>query len=341
MTDTTDMANVPMPQEGEQPQTPAAAPAGSGGLESELRPVLEELDKERESQKNELLFRAATAVLGAGALAVVCALAAVGTFGAGLAELSVVIYLLPPVLVAVALGIWAIQPRQRYISTYKSKVLPVIAGTLGSFEYNESGKISESRLRGSTLLPHFDDYKSEDKFTGSYKGVGIELAEVKMTREQGSGKDRKTVTVFKGLFALLSTHKTVNGKTVIKRDAGAIANWLGEKFGGMERIALEDPAFEERFEVYGTDQVEARYLLTPAFMERLTALATHMGDGRLQAAFYDEQLFVMVPNKKDLFEPPSIFTSVVKDTGVTRISREMRDVLSIIDILQLDQQTGL
>jgi len=288
-----------------------------------------------------LLFRLAAGVMGAGAIAVVCALAAVGAFGADLAGLFVAVYFLPPIIAAIGLGIWGIQPRQNYISTYKSNVLPVVAGTFGPFKYDESGRIGEDRLRGSTLLPNFDDYKSEDKFTGSYKGVEVELAEARLTKEQGSGKDRKTVTVFKGLFVLLSTHKSVNGKTVIKRDAGAIANWLGEKFGGLERVALEDPAFEERFEVYGTDQIEARYLLTPAFMERLTTLAMHMGNGRLQAAFYDERFFVMVPNSSDLFEPPSIFTSVTKDTGVKRISQEFGDVLSIVDILKLDERTGL
>ena len=337
----TDTMDLPIPQDGAQPAEPPTKTPESGGLEASLRPILEELDREREGQKSELMFRIAVAVLGAGALAVVSALAAVGTFGSALQGLDFPIYIIPPLGAAMALGYWANQPRQRYISAYKSRVLPAIAGSLGEFRYDEAGKIGTSRLTASTLLPHHDDYKSEDKFTGSYKGVEVELAEAKLTKEQGSGKDRKTVTVFKGLFVLLSTHKPVNGKTVIKRDAGAIANWLGEKFGGLERVALEDPAFEERFEVYGTDQIEARYLLTPAFMERLTTLAMHMGDGRLQAAFYDERFFVMVPNSKDLFEPPSIFTSVMKDTGVRRISREFGDVLSIIDILKLDERTGL
>ena len=338
MTDTMDM---PIPQDGAKPAEPSAKTAESGGLEASLRPVMEELDRQRESQKSEFMFRVAVAVLGAGALAVVSALAAVGTFGNGLQGLHFPFYVMPPLGAAVGLGLWANKPRRRYISTYKSRVLPAIAGSLGEFRYDEFGRIGTDRLTASTLLPHHDDYKSEDKFTGSYKGVEVELAEAKLTKEQGSGKDRKTVTVFKGLFVLLSTHKAVTGKTVIKRDAGAIANWLGEKFGGLERVALEDPAFEERFEVYGTDQIEARYLLTPAFMERLTTLAMHMGDGRLQAAFYDERFFVMVPNAKDLFEPPSIFTSVMKDTGVKRISREFGDVLSIVDILKLDERTGL
>ena len=336
----TDAVDLSISQDPGQPQEAAAKLAGEDGLEARLRPVLEELDKDRESQKNELLFRIAAGAMGAGAIAVVCALAAVGTFGAGLAGLFVAVYFLPPLIAAVGLGIWAIQPRQLYISTYKSNVLPVVAGTFGPFKYDESGRIGEDRLRGSTLLPNFDDYKSEDKFTGSYKGVDIELAEVKMTRVQGNDKDRETVTLFKGLFVLLSTSRPVDGKTVIKRDAGAIANWLGEKFGGMQRIPFDDPAFEDRFEVHATDAVEARSLLTPDFVERLTTLASRIGDGRLQAAFYDEQLLVMVPNDKDLFEPPSIFTSVLQDTGVTRISRQLGDVMSIIDILRLDGQTG-
>lgn len=325
----TDMVDVPMPEDGARPQQ--AAPAGS--VETQLRPVLEGLDQERESQKNELLFRIAVAVLGTGALAVVGALASVGALGAGLANISMVIYAVPPLIAAIGLGFWAIQPRQRYVSTYKSQVLPVIAGTLGSFRYEETGRIAESRLSASTLMPRFDDYKSEDKFSGTYKDVDVELAEVKLTREQGSGKERETVTVFKGLFALLKTQGAVTGKTVVKRDAGAIANWLGEKFGGMQQVAMADPAFEEHFEVFATDPAETRALLTATLMERLTALAKHMGDGRLQAAFYEDQIFVMVPNSKDLFEPPSIFTSIVKDAGVERLSRELGDVLSIIDIL--------
>ena len=127
----TDIVDGAMPEEGAGPQQ--AAP--TGGVEAQLRPVLEGLDRERESQKNELLFRIASAVLGTGALAVVGALASVGAFGAGLASISFVVYAIPPLIAAVGLGFWAVQPRQRYVSTYKSQVLPVIAGTLGSFKY--------------------------------------------------------------------------------------------------------------------------------------------------------------------------------------------------------------
>ena len=36
-----------------------------------------------------------------------------------------------------------------------------------------------------------------------------------------------------------------------------------------KKIRLEDPEFQKQFEVYCDDQITARYVLTPAFMQRL------------------------------------------------------------------------
>ena len=37
-------------------------------------------------------------------------------------------------------------------------------------------------------------------------------------------------------------------------------------------IKLEDEEFEKQFAVYGTDQIELRYILTPKMMQDMTAL---------------------------------------------------------------------
>ena len=321
------------------PATPAGSTATA--LEAQLRPVLEELDREREIQRGEFVYRMTVAVTVVGAAAVVSGLAALGTLGAALRDFEWGAYTIPPLLAALGLGWWAVQPRRRYISAYKTRILPVIAASFGEFRYEETGQIEVQRLRGSTLLPSYDYYESEDMFVGRYKGVDVELAEVRLRKQRGTGKTRHTVTVFKGLFALLSVHKAFSGKTIVKRDAGAVVNWLGKQFDDTERVVLEDPEFEQRFEVYATDQIEARYLLTPAFMERLTQLATDLGGGQLQAAFYNERLFLMVPNDGNLFEPPSMTTTIRKKTGVLRIARELENVLSMIDILKLHERTGL
>jgi hypothetical protein len=46
----------------------------------------------------------------------------------------------------------------------------------------------------------------------------------------------------------------------------------------LEKVKLESIDFENRFIVYSNDQVEARYILTPSFMERLVKLEKMMGD---------------------------------------------------------------
>ena len=66
----------------------------------------------------------------------------------------------------------------------------------------------------------------------------------------------------------LAMNKTFKGTTIIKRDRGKVANFFRSKMSGLESVKLEDPKFEKLFDVYGNDQIEARYLLTPSFMER-------------------------------------------------------------------------
>ena len=107
----------------------------------------------------------------------------------------------------------------------------------------------------------------------------------------------------------------------------------------MERVTPEGLHGDRRIEVYTTDKAEARAILTPDLLGRMTALADTLGGG-LQAAFYDDQLFIMAPNESDLFEAPSLFTAVAEDSGMVRIAAELRDVLSMIDAMAPDRRAG-
>lgn len=69
-------------------------------------------------------------------------------------------------------------------------------------------------------------------------------------------------------FAFLAT-------TLVRRDGskftlfGDTKTYAGQK---LERIKMVDPRFEDTVDIYGTDQVEARYLVHPAYCERLLDL---------------------------------------------------------------------
>lgn len=53
----------------------------------------------------------------------------------------------------------------------------------------------------------------------------------------------------------------------------------------QQNVKLEDPVFEREWEVYATDQIEARYILTPALMERMLEIKRRFGGKSIEFSF--------------------------------------------------------
>jgi hypothetical protein len=120
--------------------------------------------------------------------------------------------------------------------------------------------------------------------------------------------------------------------TIVRRDAG-----IFNVFGGgdienrkLERVRLVDPSFEKAFEVWGTDQVEARYLLHPVMMERLIALETGLKGKNLRCAFEDGEMLIAVEGG-NLFEPGNLFKPLVDPTRARRIVDEIAAMVRVMD----------
>lgn len=249
------------------------------------------------------------------------------------------------IIVLIGLAAWCGDPARKFKKSIKDQIFPKVFSFFGTdFHYSAENRLSIDGLEKFAIIPDHNRQKAEDYVKGTYKGVTLEMNEARLKKVTGSGKRRRTRTVFKGIFVLLSMNKTFTGKTIVMRDAGAVGNWMKNAFAGfasLETIRLEDPRFEKMFEVYGTDQVEARYLLTTSFMERLMALSTLFDNARLQCSFYEDQLLLMIPSRKDRFEPGSIFRPVTFVDDINMILQEMQLIFQIIDTLKLDQRTGL
>jgi hypothetical protein len=69
-----------------------------------------------------------------------------------------------------------------------------------------------------------------------------------------------------------------------------------------DRVKLEDPEFEKIYEVYSTDQIESRYILTPAIMQAMTAIKRELNTS-VYFSFIDERVYCAMYFNKDLFEP--------------------------------------
>ena len=249
-------------------------------------------------------------------------------------------------------GFWAHKPVRKYAANVKKEVFPEIFRFFGNdYIYSEESIIQMPVLKASGIIPSHDRNYLEDYVKGKYKDVALELTEAKLTETRGTGKNRRTVTVFNGIFVLLEMNKNFLGKTVVKKDQGKMGNWFVRKFNkplfskkpmDLKNVKLEDPVFEKKFEVYSTDQVEARYLLTTSFMERLLELSGLFSkSGVIQCSFYLNKLLLMIPSDKNRFEVGSIYQPATFVDDINHILKEMAVIFQIIDILKLERKTGL
>ena len=92
--------------------------------------------------------------------------------------------------------------------------------------------------------------------------------------------------------------------------------------------------------VNSTDQIEARYLLTTAFIERFLNIKTAFKAKYIRAEFSDEKLTLLIGTEKDLFSMGNLSQKIAFDT-FAELFEELYSVLELIDTLKLNQKTGL
>ncbi|MEM9143398.1 MAG: DUF3137 domain-containing protein [Bacteroidota bacterium] len=133
---------------------------------------------------------------------------------------------------------------------------------------------------------------------------------------------------FRGMFCWLRFKKKLNGHTVVlpKEQHTKLDRWASFNFTEEQQIQLEDPRFTQHFTVYGTDQVEARYVLSAALMERVVALNKRF-HRPIFLSFQDRQLYLAVANKNGLFSFPA-----GKLNDMQLVSELAHDIQTALDI---------
>ena len=216
----------------------------------------------------------------------------------------------------------------------KQDIVKDVVKFFGDFTYAETKNWNFN----SPLLPSHSKSTVEDYIKGTYHDVEVEMSELLLKHQSGKNEH----VVFQGQVLCFSMNKSFHGETRVVKDQGSMINWISKQASTLEKVALEDPTFESHFEVYSSDQVEARYLLTTAFMERLLNLQkVYNASDTLQCRFSDRTLQITIPSNVNLFEPGSLYTSCLQTDDVHRFLAQMHEIFSIIDILKLYSKTGL
>lgn len=139
---------------------------------------------------------------------------------------------------------------------------------------------------------------------------------------------------FRGMFCWLSFKKKLNGHTVVLSNiqGSKLDRFASFKFSNEQKVSLEDARFTSQFIVYSTDQVEARYVLSTALMERIVALKEKFNQPIL-LSFQHQKMYLAVKNKNGLFSFPSGKLDTIKI--IEELAHDIETAMQIATELKL------
>ncbi len=212
-------------------------------------------------------------------------------------------------LIAMGAWWWSRIPVNKAKKQTKSGINAAIAQALG-LDYRHDCTEGHGFLRAKThkMFPSHDRSKFEDLWWGEMAGKPFSLHEAHLEEQRGSGKNRRWVTVFRGPVITIGFARQFHGTTLVER-SGRHTKLLffGEKdtlkVGGrqLQKADMVHPDFEDAFTVFTSDQTEARYLVHPAYIERLIALENAFHGKDIKTLFKDGELTIVLKSE-DMFE---------------------------------------
>lgn len=99
-------------------------------------------------------------------------------------------------------------------------------------------------------------------------------------------------------------------------------------------VALEKIDFTKKWNVLTDNQVEARYILSPVFMEQMEEIKNLFHGKCMDFSFFDNKFFIAIHTTKNLFETTSLFSKALNYHKVREVVTQLHSIFSIIDILE-------
>lgn len=241
------------------------------------------------------------------------------------------------ITLALALGIYyfCVEAKSAVLTVYYKQdiITQMVCAFCDHARFTPESGIAESVFCSSDLFSRPDRYHTEDLLEGRIGSTDFCCAEVhaeeQCTRTDGKGHTQHYwVDIFKGFFFMADFHKDFQGVTTVRRDS------LIKLRFGETRVKLENPDFEKVFDVYSSDYMEARYLLTPSMMERLLQVERSFGGG-ISLCFRNSKVLIAIPDSKNHFEA-SIWHSMTDQNAVKAEFTTIRMLTGIVQELQLN-----
>lgn len=303
--------------------------------ENQLKLNLVSLENQRKSLKNKYIFYGLGIVLS---FLIVFFLSK---------QNSIFIYIgIAGIITFIILFLLLKKAKNLYRHDFKTNVVKEIVHLINpEWGYEPNGRILESTYRNSHLFPtHYDRYNGDDLVNGVIEKTDFRFSELHteyktVTTDKDGKRTEQWHTIFKGLFAHADFNKEIKGETLVLPDTaeklfGSFGKKLQSVSGRGKLIKLENIEFEKQFVVYGSDQIEARYILTPTMMEAMVRVNKKYKKD-IHFAFSGSRVYMAMSFNKDLFEP-RVFKSGVRFEDMKQMNEQFGIIQTIIHEMNLN-----
>ncbi|WP_163409820.1 DUF3137 domain-containing protein [Flavobacterium ajazii] len=231
---------------------------------------------------------------------------------------------------------------QKYKAVYKTNIVtPALKNVNENLVFTPQSGISDCEFISSELFTTRPDRcNSQDLITGTIDETSFYFAEVhaEYKIESENKKHTKWYNIFKGIVFIADFNKNFSTSTVVrpKNALDDISSWLSKNilsFGNTDKVQLENIEFDSKFVTYSKNQIEARYILTPAMMERILAL-NRKSDETISISFIDSKMYIAFPLSHNYFEAPISTSLLVPDLLKADLSivQFMQDIVHELDL---------
>ncbi len=230
-----------------------------------------------------------------------------------------------------------------YVREFKNDIIEKIVEFIDfNLTYDNNGFLPVPVFIHSNIFQkHPDIYQGDDRVYGKIGVTNIDFSEVnaKYVTKDSKGR-RHEHTIFKGLFFQADFNKAFKGKTYVLADfseryLGSVGKFLQNiNVSRPPIVRLEDPEFEKYFVVYGTDQIEARYILSTSLMKRIVDFKAK-SKREIYLSFIDSFVYVAISYNRNLMEP-KVFKTLLDFEPMKEYFEDLSLAIGIVEDLNLN-----
>ena len=217
---------------------------------------------------------------------------------------------------------------REFVKQTKKKVSPVFLKLLGDLKLGQD-VINASLLRHTCLFPKFDYERYDDCFSGTFENTQFSVAELKLWVNGG----KSDYSVFSGVCIDIPMKLPTSGYTLLFNSS------FPKRIGPLQRITLEDVSFGKNYQVYSDNQIDARVLLTPAFMEKLNNMRRCFHNKNIDVAFFGNHAVFVIHTAANLFESYSLFRKVTNTRTYEKFYDEIAAIHDMISVLSINNES--